>query len=465
MRTRNIGIIGGGPGGLMTAYLLEKWASAPIRITLFEASDKLGGKILTPRFGLRSAQYEAGAAEFYDYSLLEEDPLKELIAELGLPIRAMSGSAVVMNEQVVGNLDDLHRQFGPDAAQSLCDFDRRAKDRMSPQEFYHSDDGDGLRPPSQRGEFASFLQGIGEDSVRDYVETLIHSDLATEPCETNLDYGLQNYLMNDPAYMRLYRIDGGNDQLPRALCQRIHADVRLGHEVTRVSKSGGKLQIESRHRGAEGNGDLRQDNSDCGKFDFVVIALPHDRLNSVEYGGERLRQAMHSHHARFDFPAHYLRMTILFDSPFWRETVTESYFMLDAFGGCCLYDESYRDPESTHGVLGWLLGGHVAQEMSAMSDEELIAAALGSLPPFLAQGRALFLEGRVHRWLGAVNAIPSGLEPIRVDRRHQPEPVEHANLFIVGDYLYDATLNGVLDSAQYVAKWVAAKIADDAATN
>jgi monoamine oxidase len=455
MRTRNIGIIGGGPGGLMTAYLLEKWASAPIRITLFEATAQLGGKILTPRFGLRSAQYEAGAAEFYDYSLLEEDPLKELIAELGLPIRAMSGSAVVMNEQVVGNLDDLHRQFGPDAAQSLCDFDRLAKDRMSPQEFYHSDDADGLRTPSRRGEFASFLQEIGEDCVRDYVETLIHSDLATEPVETNLEYGLQNYLMNDPAYMRLYRIEGGNDQLPRALGQRIHADVRLEHTVTRVAKAGGHYRIESGHRG------VRREDA----FDFVVIALPHDRLNSIEYTGERLRQAMQSHHARYDFPAHYLRMTILFASPFWRETVNESYFMLDAFGGCCLYDESYRDPEGTHGVLGWLLGGQVAQEMSAKSDEELIAEALASLPPFLAQGRELFLEGRVHRWIGAVNAIPSGIEPIRVDRRHQPEPVEHANLFIVGDYLYDATLNGVLDSAQYVAKWVAAKIADETCSN
>jgi hypothetical protein len=37
--------------------------------------------------------------------------------------------------------------------------------------------------------------------------------------------------------------------------------------------------------------------------------------------------------------------------------------------------------------------------------------------------------------------------------------VEHPNLFLVGDYLFDSTLNGVLDSADYVAAWLAAQIA------
>ncbi len=34
--------------------------------------------------------------------------------------------------------------------------------------------------------------------------------------------------------------------------------------------------------------------------------------------------------------------------------------------------------------------------------------------------------------------------------------MEHPNLFLVGDYLYDSTLNGVLDSAEYVSDWIAA---------
>ena len=134
--------------------------------------------------------------------------------------------------------------------------------------------------------------------------------------------------------------------------------------------------------------------------------------------------------------------------------------MLDRFHGCCLYDESSRDPDARHGVLGWLLGGRDAEELCVLPDDELIEQALKSLPDFLADGRRYFLEGRVHRWIGAVNALPGGVVPMNPDRRHQPEPIEHPDLFVVGDYLFDSTLNGVLDSASYVAGWIAATLAD-----
>lgn len=134
--------------------------------------------------------------------------------------------------------------------------------------------------------------------------------------------------------------------------------------------------------------------------------------------------------------------------------------MLDRFGGCCLYDESSREPESRYHVLGWLIGGEVAQTMSEWTDAELIAAALDSLPASLKRGRELFLEAHVHRWVSAVSAMPGGEVHWTLDKRHQPEPREHPNLFLVGDYLFDSTLNGVLDSAEYVAVWIAGNMTE-----
>ena len=32
---------------------------------------------------------------------------------------------------------------------------------------------------------------------------------------------------------------------------------------------------------------------------------------------------------------------------------------------------------------------------------------------------------------------------------------DYPRLFVVGDYLFDSTLNGVLDSADYAAGWIA----------
>ena len=44
------------------------------------------------------------------------------------------------------------------------------------------------------------------------------------------------------------------------------------------------------------------------------------------------------------------------------------------------------------------------------------------------------------------------------DARHRPEPVEHPGLFVVGDYLFDSTLNGVKDSADLVVEWLQEEI-------
>ena len=139
MFANRIGIVGGGPGGLMTAYLLQKMVDQPLQMTLFEATDRLGGKILTPSFQQRAATYEAGAAEFYDYTPVDEDPLKELIAELGLSINPMGGSSVIMNNRVIANLNDIQDQLGLAARDAFEDFDEKARGSMSPRAFYESD--------------------------------------------------------------------------------------------------------------------------------------------------------------------------------------------------------------------------------------------------------------------------------------------------------------------------------------
>ena len=84
----NIGIIGGGPGGLFTAYRLEQ--SVPLLSTsLFSSHQSTRGKLLTERFSSSDIHYEAGAAEFYDYSVIDEDPLRELIEQFGLRTQSM----------------------------------------------------------------------------------------------------------------------------------------------------------------------------------------------------------------------------------------------------------------------------------------------------------------------------------------------------------------------------------------
>jgi hypothetical protein len=39
-----------------------------------------------------------------------------------------------------------------------------------------------------------------------------------------------------------------------------------------------------------------------------------------------------------------------------------------------------------------------------------------------------------------------------------PEPTQHPNLLVIGDYLFDSTPNGVLDSAEFAAEWLAGEM-------
>ena len=446
-RKLRMGIVGGGPGGLFTAWHLERLASAPLQLTIFEASGRLGGKVCTPSFAAAAVRYEAGAAELYDYSPVDDDPLRTLVRSLGLPTVPLTGAGVHLRGRPIANLDDVAAVLGADGRHGLLAFDAWARSAMTPREFYESgSDHAAAAVPS--GRFAAALAVACPEPARGYVETMIHSDLATEPGCTTAGYGLQNYLMNDPAYLRLYRIAGGNEQLVTAIATRLAARLRLDATVTHVAGDPrGPLTI--------GWSDRRGPREDC--FDVVILALPIEPLARLVFTDTALCAAIGRHVAHHDHPAHYLRITLLLDRPVAGVPGEDDYLMLDAFGGACLYVESSRDPLGRHGVLGWLLGGNAAAEWAAAPEEELVAAALDSLPEPLAPCRGQVLEARVHRWTGAVSAVPGGWHPLPADRRHRPSAA-HSNVLVVGDYLYDSTLNGVFDSAEYVAGWVAAEL-------
>ena len=431
----------------MTAYQLQQRCGFPVDVTLYEAGGRLGGKVRTEQFRTAPVRYEAGAAELYDYSAVGEDPLRQLVERLGLDVRPMRGASILLRGEVLDDLDDVARAYGADTRRALQAFDEHAKAWMSPQEYYDADWHDRLTDPLHGRTFEDELQQVPDVTARELLRTMVHSDLATEPHKTSASYGLQNYLMNDDRYMRLYGIEGGVERLVQELADGIHARILLRDAVRRVeSLSDGSLRVISANRAED--------------YDFVVLALPNHYLPTLQFSDDAVREAVRRHYIRYDYPAHYLRVSVLFQRVYWQDVLKDSYFMLDAFGGCCLYDESSRNGAKEYGVLGWLLAGDAATTAANLSDEELVEQVLQSLPASLRHGRELFLEARVHRWLGSVNGMPGGAVAESMDDRHMPAATQR-NLFTVGDYLFDSTLNGVLDSADWVAETLVERLQAD----
>jgi monoamine oxidase/SAM-dependent methyltransferase len=437
-----VAIVGGGPGGLFTAWHLTAKAGAACKVTIYEATDRLGGKIATGNFpgvGL----YEAGAAEIYDYSALGHDPLRELIEdELGLEIKHIAGGACVLDGHVLQNIDALAGRFGVKTRDVAHAFRQRCAQLMSPGVFYRSDVGSDNRHPWANIRADELLATeIKDDAARRYIRVMAHSDVSAPPHQTNGLNFLKNVLMDVEGYLSIYSIVGGNELIVDRLEEEIEADVQLNATVRSVEpQRDGTYRLEVMTGGV----------SETVIADYVVLALPLTALSIVDWRSAPLRRAMDKQISYFDRPGHYLRVTLLFERPFWREHVSGDWFIIDGFDGCCVYDESARHELGRNGALGFLIAGNAALGLVNMSDERIEELCLDALPPAMQHGRSLLIDRRIHRWMATVNAVPGGMpQRSRLDN-HQPDPARLPGLMTVGDYMFDATLNGVLDSADTV---------------
>ena len=212
-----VGIIGGGPGGLMTAYLLDRKSLVRLRTKIFEASDRIGGKLLTAQFECAPVRYEAGAAELYGYSQIGPDPLYNLIKSFGLATKDMFGRTVVMDDQILGSPADIRRHLGGKTLSAIQEFHKRGRKSISPRFYYDSGWPDDNKHPWARRSFQSLLAEVPDKQARRYLKVAVHSDLATEPLHTSALFGVQNALIDHKDYVRLYSLEGGMECLTQAL--------------------------------------------------------------------------------------------------------------------------------------------------------------------------------------------------------------------------------------------------------
>jgi protoporphyrinogen oxidase/ubiquinone/menaquinone biosynthesis C-methylase UbiE len=436
---KSVAIVGGGPGGLFTAQILADKCGNLCKATIFEASDRLGGKLITRSFKTAPILYEAGVAEFYDYSQFSTDPIRELIERLGLLTVPMAGNAVIIGDKILNTDKDISKKLGPETLAAIDKFHELCEEQLSAEDYYESYWRDENKHAWSNTTFAEVLDTVQDETARRYLETAVHTDVAAPPHLTNAMNGAKNVLMDNDEYLRLYSIVGGNERLVQRLAETTSAEIVKNSLVTKVAKKGERYRIYFRQDGKTSHRD----------FDYIVMALPNSWLQAIDFEGRKLRMALDAHLAHYDRPAHYLRVTGLFKEPFWRDKVDGSYFMQDVFGGACLYDEGSRHPSRKFGSLAWLIAGTEAMAMANLDDETIIKRVLDSLPKPLAHGRDMLIEAHVHRWLATVNAIPGGNPGHELIQRHRPEPTEHPGLFTVGDYIFDSTVNAAYDSADF----------------
>ena len=332
-----VAVIGGGPGGLFATYIINQ-RLPDANVTIFEADEEVGGKIMTDEFS-DGTLFEAGVAELYEYlGPGGKDPMRLLIEkDLGLETVDIAGGAVILKGEVLRDLDEVEKVHGYDTRKRIEAFHAKMVELMPLEKYAHRWQPDNEHPWAPKTFRECLMEEVGDDKVaRDFIETAVHTDLATESHTCNGLNGIKNILMDNDDYMQLYHVVGGIGRIPEALSAKIDAEVKTCHRVTRIAKIDGNYRVFTRESGQDYIAEHFED------FDAVVVALPNHWLRTIQWEG-KLADAIHEVCAHYDLPAHYLRVSMLFRTKWWEKLkLPGEFWMMDMMNGLCCYDDSTR---------------------------------------------------------------------------------------------------------------------------
>jgi monoamine oxidase len=285
----DIAVVGGGVAGLTAAYRL---ARAGQRVTLYEAGDRLGGRMFTRRDFNEDGQFCELGGELVDSN---HTALRTLAGELGVEIQRVA----------------------PEAGEEFYYIDGRLRTQR-----------DMIDPVTRRGAYARLAARIGEDqnalldaqenwtahareldatALSDYLARVSNLaprwamdvlDLAyrgeyglptSEQSALNLvdfigtetEHGFHVFGDSDEAF----RIAGGSSSLPEALVSRIGGAAQMRHALVAIARTEGGLQLT--FEAPEGRVEREHTH--------VILATPFTKLRTVEgldalgLGEEKLR--------------------------------------------------------------------------------------------------------------------------------------------------------------------------------
>ena len=261
LRGTSVIVVGAGLAGLVAAVELQGRGAA---VTVLEGQGRVGGRVLTVRDGFVERQYAEAGADFIDE---DHDEIRRLVRSFNLKLvpvlRAGFSFALLSNGKV----------RPPVSGDRIW---QRLRHHLDPLIHAYW-----LSEQRWDGAVARMLSAM---SVADWMKE------ASLPSEVrHMLVGLRGFFLADPADLSLlslvdqvasgspgkggmYRIAGGNDQLPMSLASALRDRVLLRHEVLAVSQS--KTTVRVRVRCGTNESWLRSD--------FLILALPATRARMLE---------------------------------------------------------------------------------------------------------------------------------------------------------------------------------------
>jgi monoamine oxidase len=242
-------IVGAGLAGLAAARKLERrgW-----RVVVFEARERLGGRVWTVRDGFGHMHAEAGGDLIDD----EQQEIRRLARELGL------------RESRILRSGFSHYRLGNDRRRRMRSGSsgwRQTGQALEPLVRAYKLSGEEWNGPIAaaiaRHSIAAWLdkagrrpstpghgrKNIGATTDMRATATMMRNFFVADPQELSLLAYVEQFAAgSDPANRTMYRLRGGNDRLPDRMARALRSPVRLRHVVRRIVQTRKGCALPSR---------------------------------------------------------------------------------------------------------------------------------------------------------------------------------------------------------------------------
>ncbi|HEY9761436.1 MAG TPA: flavin monoamine oxidase family protein [Trichocoleus sp.] len=354
-------VIGAGLAGLVAAYELQKqgW-----QVTVLEARDRVGGRVYTLREGFANGQYAEAGGEYIDSYQIHRQ-MHHYVQELGLrlaPVHTSPAEGIyfVRQQRCTFSDEGLANTFGESVIDSIDRFWITLE--LQAREYF--------RNPDWLTEAAQWDQ----QSVAVWMDTLVLDPLARELTEQYLRGEMDEpdqlsllFLMEQAALydkvpdqrLEMYRIAGGNAQLPEALARRLGEAVKLNCPVSAIAQSPQGVQI------MHAQGTLTAD--------YAIIATPLPPLREVQFS-PNLPEEIQAAIASLNYGSH-VKVMIQFDERIWRTRYQTTGLTITDLPIGFATDATVRQAGKS-GILTAYISGKHGEALLPLSDKDRIQSVL-----------------------------------------------------------------------------------------
>lgn len=372
---RSVIVVGAGLAGLSAALELQKTGA---KTTIIEARNRVGGRVVTVRGAFAQAQHAEAGGDFVDEG---QEEIKRLVSECGLTLCPVlrQGFSFVPHQQA-----DLRRcrpLSGEGAwnklAAALCPLVRLY--RLGEERW----DLPVARQLAKQS-VAQWLDEVKADSRARALVRGLRGFFLADPEDLSLLVLVDQLASDMPGQQAMYRIKGGNDQLPEAMAERLGDDLHLNTiaRAIRQDRASVRLTVETF------TGESTQ-----MKADYLVLATPATTLRSIQF-----HPTLPTLQSKAIAGLKYGRVTkalLQFDRPFWRKKGRPRAFGTDAPTGA-IWDANEEQPGRA-GVLTLMAGGQASEDCQKIVAQQGVEGLVAALD-WLGAGSARLQHSRLVTW-------------------------------------------------------------------